>query len=83
MALVLNLARIAHEHTWRGRMYAMVSTVAVGCVSAGVAALSLSMISVPVTPEMELLLAAISGSMGKGGFDHLSEKLFARYVGKL
>lgn len=76
VSFVINLLKITHEPTWRGRLLLLASVISVGCVAAGVSALGLQLFMSNPTVEIELLAASIAGSSGQKVFDIYSKKLF-------
>lgn len=79
VAVVLNLAKIFSEQTWVRRILSTMCVVAVGFVSAGVAALGLSLFIHSATPEIQIVSAAISGSAGQRIFDVYGRRLFGKH----
>jgi len=76
VAMVINFAKIVHEHTWVARIVMLVSVVSVGCVGAGAAALGISLFVTNPSKELELLAGALAGASGQKVFDIYSRRLF-------
>lgn len=79
VSVVLNLAKILHEKTWVRRIISTICVVAVGFISAGVAALGLSLFIHSATPEIQIVSAAISGSAGQRIFDVYGRRIFGKH----
>lgn len=76
VAMALNLSTILQERTWLRRILGCVCVVAVGCVSAGVAALGLSLFITRPSPELQIVSSAVAGSMGQRVFDIYGRRIF-------
>lgn len=76
VSLIINFMRIAHEPTWLGRICAGITTIAIGCIAAGTAALGIELFLHESTIELELMIAAIAGAGGQKIFDVYARRIF-------
>lgn len=81
VAMILNLMRAVRCRKWLCRIILCLYVFCVGCISAMVAALGISLFVPRPTPEIELLAAAVAGSSGQKIFDIYAWRIFGSYMG--
>lgn len=76
VAVTTNMAKIKGGGSGYKIVWSLLSVASVGCVSAGVAALGLSLFVTRPSPELQMVSSAIAGSMGQRVFDFYGARLF-------
>ena len=76
VGLITNFMRIAHERSWRGKIFTFITVISVGFIAAGTTALGLELFIVSPTLEIELLCASVAGSTGQKMFDLYARRIF-------
>lgn len=75
-ALGLNLTKISKESTWLRRACTLFALSATGALSAVVGVLGLSLFIGKTSPEIDIVISGVCGSLGKHTFDIYTHKLF-------
>lgn len=75
-AMTLNLFKIAREKTWLHRILMIIAVSSTGALSAVIGVLGISLFLPGTSPEVDIVIAGVCGSLGQRTFDIYGRRIF-------